>query len=182
MRLKQLLTKKKSEIVGQWFDALVNTYPPDTARFLKSQPDSLANPVGSTARQTLDGLYDELTGDADPANLSRILDPLIRIRAVQLLFTPAKALGFILEIKSIVRNQLGNRADDPALVSSLTRFDKKVDRALLVAFDGFQGCREHIYHLKATEEQSKIYKAFARAGLVAENPDNPDASDGSGGT
>jgi hypothetical protein len=42
----------------------------------------------------------------------------------------------------------------------------------LIAFDIFVRCREKIYHLKATEEQSKIYRAFARAGLVRENSDD----------
>jgi hypothetical protein len=47
---------------------------------------------------------------------------------------------------------------------------------LLIAFDIFLSCREKIYHLKATEEQSKIYRAFARAGLVREDSqDQPDA-------
>ena len=41
----------------------------------------------------------------------------------------------------------------------------------MTAFDLFVRCREKIYSMKATEEQSKIYKAFARAGLVRENPD-----------
>lgn len=176
MRLRQLLEKNKSAIVSQWFELLVSTYPPDTARFLKSQKDAFANPVGGTARKTLDNLFDELIGNADPEILRQILDPLIRIRAVQTLFVPSQALGFILAVKTIARNRVGKHLDDTVPASSFTAFEEKVDRALLAAFDVFQGCREHIYRLKANEEQSKIYKAFARAGLVTENLEEPKGS------
>lgn len=169
MRLRQLLEKNKSAIVSHWFERLVSTYPPDTARFLKSQKDAFANPVGGTARKTLDALFDELIGDAAPETLRQILDPLIRVRAVQTLFTPSQALGFILAVKTIARTRVGINPNDTDLASAFAAFEEKVDRALLVAFDVFQSCREHIYRLKANEEQSKIYKAFARAGLVTEN-------------
>lgn len=179
MRLKKRLEKNKSAIVEQWFDALAKTYPPDTARFIKSQKDTFANPVGGTARQTLAALFDELMGSAETAALTQIIDPLIRIRAVQTLFTPSQALAFIPVVKTIVRDRLGKDLSDPTLASSVAAFEQKVDHALLVAFDVFQSCREHIYRLKAAEEQSKVYKAFARAGLVTENPLE---SEGSGET
>jgi hypothetical protein len=169
MRLRQLLEQHKTAIVSQWFESLAKSYPPDTARFLTSQQDSFANPVGAAARQTLASLYDELAGSADPADLKKILDPLVRIRAVQTLFSPSQALAFVLTIKALVRNRFGNKLDEP----TMTGFDAKVDRALLAAFDVFMGCREQIYRLKANEEQNKIYKAFARAGLVTENPEEP---------
>lgn len=168
MRLQKLLEKEKGTIVGRWFDCLAATYPPDTARFLQSQTDAFANPVGGVARQTLADLFDEVTGDADPDRLKQVLDPLVRIRAVQTLFTPAQALAFIPMVKAIVRDRIGGRLDDPRGASDLTTFEDKVDRALLTGFDVFMSCREQIYRLKATEEQSKIYKAFARAGLVSE--------------
>jgi len=58
----------------------------------------------------------------------------------------------------------------------LLEFEKRIDRLLLIAFDIFVRCREKIYSMKATEEQSKIYRAFERAGLVRVNPDiKPDS-------
>lgn len=53
--VKSLATKKK-EILKSWFQATVNSYPADTARFLQGQSDPFANPVGKTTYESLDAL------------------------------------------------------------------------------------------------------------------------------
>jgi hypothetical protein len=175
MRLEKRIAKHKKQILAKWFEVLTGTYPPDTARFLKANPDTFTNPVGGTARRSMENLLDALIDDASPDELTPLLDPLIRIRAVQTMFTPSQATAFILDLKHIIRTSL------PAEVDSQDRrerqaFENRIDHLLLIAFDIFIRCREKIYHLKATEEQSKIYRAFARAGLVRENSgDQPDA-------
>ncbi len=176
MRLEKRITKKKKQILTQWFEVFTGTYPSDTARFLKSNPDAFTNPVGGTARRSMAALLDAVVANASPEQLTPLLDPLIRIRAVQTMFTPSQATAFILDLKSIIRTRLSTALDDPQDQQELQEFEKRIDRLLLIAFDIFLGCREKIYHLKATEEQSKIYRAFARAGLVRENAeDQPDA-------
>jgi hypothetical protein len=34
-------------------------------------------------------------------------------------------------------------------------------------------CREKIYEIKGNEEKNRTFKAFERAGLIAEIPENP---------
>ena len=58
MVLAKLLARQKANIVKAWFDRLINSYPPDTAQFLKSQKDQFANPVGFTAQESMQGLFD----------------------------------------------------------------------------------------------------------------------------
>jgi hypothetical protein len=92
------------------------------------------------------------------------------------MFTPSQATAFILDLKKIIRDTLKSDLQDADMQSQLLQFESRIDRLLLIAFDIFVRCREKIYHMKATEEQSKIYRAFARAGLVRANPDiKPDA-------
>jgi hypothetical protein len=92
------------------------------------------------------------------------------------MFTPSQATAFILDLKIVIRNILKRDLQDPDMQSQLQALENRIDRMLLVAFDIFMRCREKIYSMKATEEQSKIYRAFARAGLVRENPDSePDS-------
>ncbi len=169
MRLEKLIAKQKKQILTQWFEVLTGTYPSDTARFLNANPDTFTNPVGGTARRSMEALLDALIQDAPPEELTPLLDPLIRIRAVQTMFTPSQATAFILDLKSILRTNLAKKINDPQDRLDLQAIEKRIDRLLLIAFDIFVRCREKIYHLKATEEQSKIYRAFARAGLVREN-------------
>jgi hypothetical protein len=176
MRLERRIAKFKTQITNDWFDILVGTYPPDTARFLKTNKDTFTNPVGGTSRQTLDAVLDALLDDAGPEELSRRLDALIRIRAVQTMFSPSQATAFILDLKNVIRSKLKSDLRDPDMHAQWQVFENRIDRLLLVAFDIFVRCREKIYSIKATEEQSKIYRAFARAGLVRENPDaKPDS-------
>ena len=119
---------------------------------------------------------DALLENADPDHLTQHLDALIRIRAVQTMFTPSQATAFILDLKKIIRDTFKGDLQDADMQSQLLQFEARIDRLLLIAFDIFVRCREKIYHMKATEEQSKIYRAFARAGLVRDNPDiKPDA-------
>ena len=179
MRLEKRIAKQKKQILAKWFDVLTGTYPPDTARFLKANPDTFTNPVAGTARLSLEALLDALVTDASEEALSAILDPLIRIRAVQTMFTPSQATAFILDLKSIIRGNISINADDPQDRRAMQALEIRIDRLLLIAFDIFVRCREKIYQLKATEEQSKIYRAFARAGLVRENPDNHTEADNS---
>jgi hypothetical protein len=169
MRLEKLIAKQKKQILSKWFEVLAATYPADTARFLKANPDGFTNPVGGTARRSMESLLDALIRNASPDELTPLLDPLIRIRAVQTMFSPSQATAFILDLKSILRTGLAGKIKDPQDRDDLQAFEQRIDHLLLIAFDIFISCREKIYHLKATEEQSKIYRAFARAGLVREN-------------
>jgi hypothetical protein len=169
MRLEKRIAKQKKQILANWFDVLTGTYPPDTAQFLKANPDTFTNPVAGTARRSLEALLDAVVTDETPEAFTAILDPLIRIRAVQTMFTPSQATAFVLDLKPIIRKHIAIKADDPQGQRDLQVLEKRIDRLLLIAFDIFVRCREKIYHLKATEEQSKIYRAFARAGLVREN-------------
>lgn len=172
MRLDKKIAKHRKQILNKWFEVLTGTYPSDTARFLKANPDAFTNPVGGTARRGMENLLKALLQDAPPEALTPLLDPLIRIRAVQTMFTPSQATAFILDLKPIIRTTLANVINDPQDHRDLQAFEQRIDRLLLIAFDIFVRCREKIYHLKATEEQSKIYRAFARAGLVRENSDD----------
>lgn len=176
MRLEHRIAKSKAQITNDWFAILAGTYPPDTTRFLKSNKDTFANPVGGTSRRTLAAVLDALLDDADPEVLAQHLDALIRIRAVQTMFSPSQATAFILDLKNVIRTTLKHDLRDPQLQSQLQTFENRIDRLLLVAFDIFVRCREKIYSMKATEEQSKFYRAFARAGLVRENPDSEPGS------
>ena len=166
MDLAQLLAPKKAAIVKKWYERVVAGYAKETARFLNTQKDPFQNPVGMHTQQSLQALVDLLGSDADPATLQKALDPTIRIRAIQA-FTPSKAVGFIFELKDLIRDVLPELNKQDKAVQRLTiELDKQIDEMALAAFDVFVQCREKIYELQAGEMRERTYKAFARAGLV----------------
>ena len=170
MKLESVLSKKQTAIVKKWFDLVVETYPADTSRFLKSQKDPFANPVGSTTLEGLKALLVDLMGELDPETAAGHIDPIIRIRAVQQ-FTPGQATGFVLSLKQIVRDQLGAEAGAAERRHELEAFDARVDQLCLIAFDVFVQCREKIFQIQATEQRNLFFKAFERAGLISEIPE-----------
>ena len=95
------------------------------------------------------------------------LDTIIRIRAVQN-FSPSDALAFMVGLKKILRKKFKKELKHSVQLIELTQLEDRIDQVSLMAFDIYMQCREKIYELKVSTEREKIYKAFARAGLITE--------------
>jgi hypothetical protein len=175
MSFYKQLAKKKSAIINKWFEVVIATYPPETAKFLRSQTDPFSNPVGQTTLHGLQTLFDLLTEPLDHARALGALDPIVRIRAIQD-FTASRATAFVFDLKTVVRHAIPAVEDDRRSMQDRGDFDRRVDELGLIAFDIYMKCREKIYELKANEMRERTYRAFARAGLVKEPADEPDDS------
>jgi hypothetical protein len=167
MGLEKLLAQHENAIVKEWFEVAIKSYAPDTSQFLKSQKDIFANPVGNTLLQGLKALYGQLPKAIDKPALKQILDPIIRIRAVQA-FDPSQALEFIFHLKQILRAQLDSKHIKAQIPDAIQQLDFKLDQIGLIAFDIYMECREKVYHIKANENRDRTLRAFVRAGLVVE--------------
>jgi len=159
MNLKQELKKNKTIFFNKWFQATIDTYPPQTAKVLGKNSNRFDNPVGSVTRQTIEDVFNLICEDFDEKKLEKKLDPVIRIRAVQS-FSASQAVSFVFTLKEIGEDIL-----DAELWSD---FDKLVDIIALAAFNKFMKCKEEIFLLKATESKRRVHRAFERAGLVVE--------------
>ena len=165
MKLSKLLTQHKNDIVKKWYDNALKSYKADVARFMQTQSDQFANPVGGAFSQNLEPLFNELCGEMNAEVLFANVDPIIRIRAVQS-FAPSQAVAFIFSLKRVIRTVLKNELRSEKALRELTEFDLKIDVMGLIAFDAFMACREKIYDLKANEMRKRTLHAFERAKLV----------------
>lgn len=148
MSLQDILLRAQREIVASWFQCILATYPADTAKFLKRDTDPFQNPVGQTIRSALEDLLNALIEGADPDAVRSHLDSIIRIRAVQD-FTPAEAVGFMFQLKPLIRSQLGSTSRQNGELSALNDLEARIDAATLLAFDIYMECREQVYAIKA---------------------------------
>ena len=156
MGLNEALTAKRETVLDRWFQAVLATYPADTARFLAGGADPFANPVGHTVRVGLGRLYDRFLVDGPEAELSAAIDGIVRIRAVQE-FTPSAAVGFVYKLRSILREELADAAPDPSDQAAL---ESGIDRLALVAFDVYMQCREKIFEIRVREiKESQLLAA-----------------------
>ncbi len=176
MGFKTELAERKTSIVKKWFDKVVDTYPADTSRFLKRQKDPFSNPVGSTTIEGLTKIFEELLKDApDSDSLQAAADPIVRIRAVQTMFSPSQAVGFPYFLKTIIREEFERQLKEIAPLRELMAFELEIDKLSLVTFNIYMKCRETVLKLRTNLEKERLYKAFSRAGLIQEIPeDGPD--------
>jgi hypothetical protein len=166
MDLKKLLQERKTTIVKRWFDAIAETYPDDTSRFLKKQKAQFANPVGYTISEGIERLFDALQQGMLPDTVSTFLDGIVRIRAVQN-FAPSEAVAFIFHLKKVIRQELGNEIlKQQGMTEQLSAFDSTIDDLALYAFDIYMKCREKIYELKANEAKNATFRLLQRAKLM----------------
>jgi hypothetical protein len=171
MNLKQHLKEKKPDILKQWFDAIAGTYPGDTASFLKKQKAQFTNPVGYTLSEGMDGLFEGLLQGLLPDEVSRFLDSIVRIRAIQD-FSPSEAVAFIFQLKKMVRQELGSEIlAQQGASEELAAFESAIDDLALYAFDLYMKCREKIYELKANEARNMTFRLLQQAHLIVDNQD-----------
>lgn len=169
MKLKTLLTKHKSTLISRWVEAIVKTYPPETAKFLKNKKDQYHNPVGHTILAETQNLFDQVLEGVDREKTTPFLDRIIRIRAIQE-FTPSQAISFVFSLKYIIRKIVGPEIDTDALDQELVDLEATLDFMALVAFDIYMSCREQVYDIKAKEVQQNAYLLLKRAKLLVEKP------------
>ena len=114
---------------------------------------------------------DQLLTESDHQALTARLDPIIRIRAVQN-FSPSQAVGFVFFLKNVIRTALAKEIAAQQIEDELVAFESEIDKLSLIAFNLYMQCREKIYELKANEMRNRTFKAFERAGLVKDIPED----------
>ncbi len=170
--LESFLSQKKSAIVGKWFEAILETYPAETANFLKAQKNQFANPVGSTVSHEIENIFQELlhAQGFDPEKVSPFLDRIVRIRAIQD-FSPSKAVAFVFFLKKVIREVLASDIQKNQLAEELLAIEARIDHLALLSFDIYMKCREKLYELRATDVINGTYLLLKRARLICETPE-----------
>jgi hypothetical protein len=168
MKLDNLLKQNKDAIIKKWLSLAIDAYPADTSKFIKSQRDPFANPVGNTFSVNLGPLFDELLNGMNYESITSHLYPILRIRAVQPILSSSQSTGFILSLKKVIRDSFKKEFSDNDVLKELLKFELKIDELALIAFDIYMKCREQVYEIKANEERNRTFRAFERAGLLTE--------------
>jgi hypothetical protein len=169
----ELLERNKQKIIEAWFQKVIETYPEETAKFLKSQKNPFLNPVGAAIREGLEGIVEWVISGGTSEGLIPFLDRIIRIRAIQE-FKPSEALQFIADFKAVARDVCLS-GKDRELKVSFESFDILVDRLLMESFDVFVKCREDLYEVRLQEVKNRTFRLLQRAGILYEISPNSEA-------
>lgn len=162
MKLSGLLKEKREEILRRWFNMAAASYPDQTARFLRSQKNRFANPVGGALESGLAAVLDCVTSWEDTSGLSDALEQIVKIRAVQD-FRPSEALHFIVLLKDIVRDEM-LKSPEFADEDGFWAVSQRIDQVSFYAFDLYMQARETLYDIKANEVRRMTYRLLQQAG------------------
>ena len=165
MSIDKILAEKRSKIIKKWRNAIIKSYPEDSQGFLKREKSQFANPVGLTISTEIETLYDEIIKGENTEKISSCLDSIIRIRAVQD-FKPSQAVAFVLQLKQIIRDELGS-----GLADEMRILDNRIDEIALLAFDVYSACRQKISEIRVKEVKTQVGKLLERANLISEIPE-----------
>jgi hypothetical protein len=168
MKLANLLAQKKPQIVDRWIKLLYDSYPPETAIFLKKEKDKFDNPVGHHIARGLDGLFDALVREMEIEQVLSALDEVIRIRALQDC-SPSQALAFIFLLKNVVREELADDLEQHNLAAELMELDSRIDGLSLLGFDVYTRRREKLNEIRISEVKKRVSGLMRKSGLSMDN-------------
>jgi len=163
MTLTDLLTQKKPIIIARWLRVIFDSYPPETAIFLKKEKDRFDNPMGSLISDGIEKLYETLLVEMETDQVMAALDEIIRIRALQN-FSPGKALAFIFLLKDVIRQELAKelREGDP---EELLELESRIDGLALLGFEVYTTRREKLNEIRINEMKNRVSGLMRRTGL-----------------
>jgi len=164
MELSTLLEQNRESILCRWFELIRGTYPRITSEFLAKQEDRFQNPVGHAIREGIGPIYDQVVSVMDDQELLRALDRIIRIRSVQE-FTPSEAVGFVFQLKTVVREVMGGQLRELDEWDGLVELESRIDRVALLAFEKYTECREKLHEVRNKEIKSRTMKLLERVNL-----------------
>ena len=161
MELEALLKENREAILEGWFERIIGTYPDVTSKFLAKQKDRFRNPVGYAITQSIGPIYDQVASAMDTGQLLEALDEIVRIRSVQD-FTPTETIGFVFELKAVIRAEIGDRLRDLERWNELAELESRIDRVALLAFEKYTECRENLHQVRNREVESRAARLLGR--------------------
>ena len=165
MEIDRALSDRRQSLLALWQKKMLEIYPADSARFYSTEKNAFANPVGQTITGQSAALLDLVLGGGKPCEVAAVLEPIIRIRAVQD-FSPSVALAFVPMLKAVMREELQDLLTDPSSASELSALDARVDEVLLTAVDIYVHCREEVAAIRVRETSRHVSGLLRRFGVT----------------
>ncbi len=144
--LRKLMMDKKQPVLLRWQKAAMGFDMHKDVIKSHKPGGRFSDPMTFLVEKSTEQLWDWLA-DAENTDLYSALENLCRLKAVQD-DSPKEALGFIFELKQIIRDELPEgREYRPGILE----LDKRIDEIALLAFDIYSRCRAQIYELQINE-------------------------------
>ena len=168
MGLKQSLIGKKKSILVRWFHLILETYPRETAKFIRKERDRFVNPVGVTLSEGMEAIYEGLLMGTEVDQLSSSLEKIIQIRSVQD-FSPSQAVVIVSLLKKAIQEEMKENKIEmngmDVAIGEWFDLESRIDQLTLMAFDIYTKYRERVYEIRINEikkERDRTFKLLER--------------------
>ncbi|MCW8803300.1 MAG: RsbRD N-terminal domain-containing protein [Ignavibacteriaceae bacterium] len=156
--ITEILNIKREAIVRNWIDLIFNSYPAESANFLKLKKNQFSNPIGHTITSSAEKIFEELINKRNIETIELLLDDIIKISAVQS-FSPSQAVTFLFDLKKVIRDELKVELMEKTVFDELINFELLIDQIILRTFDLYMESREKVFKIRVNEVKSKLAKA-----------------------
>ena len=154
MTLKDLLAEKKAIILQRWFDRVLQDYPPESRDFFRDNKSPYSNPIGFTLRKGMEGLIDELLKPAGAAEVRAILEPVMKVRAVENL-PPPQGGRFILPLREVVSEIVREAKRNDLLGQEWLDLHSRINQLALLGMNLYSECRDRVNQLRIKEGERR---------------------------
>lgn len=170
MSLMNLLLEKRSNILEQWCDIILRSYPEEAQSMLRKKKDQFGNPVGSTISEAMESIFDEFLHGTEPKNMSSFFDKIMRVRAIQD-FSPSGAVAFVFGLKDVIREEVGSRLLENGYSEEWVTLESRIDGMALLCFDIYAQCRQKVFDIRVNEVRNRASKLLKMGGLGYDLPE-----------
>lgn len=147
------LAENREKVIGIWFKLIVDTYPDETGKFLVRKKDRFDNPIGYSLNKELEAIFNELIGEQRKRVFQESIEEIVKYRVVQE-FSPSRAIGFFLFLKTAIRGVLKDSLKKPENFRELLELESSIDTLTLMAFEEFVKCKDKIGEIRQKQRQN----------------------------
>ena len=162
MTLKDLIAENKTVILQRWFDRLLEDYPPETQALFRENRSPYSNPIGFTLRRGMEGILEGFLTPAAAAEARAVLEPVMRVRAVENLPSPQGG-KFILPLREIIGEILEEAEIKEILEREWLDLNSQISRLALLGMNLYSECREKVHRLRMKEGEERARLRSRRA-------------------
>ena len=161
----EFLEEKREDILKKWKSIFWDSFGEEAKRFLSKEVDRFQNPFGYRIDECFDGLIKELFGEFNWEEVDYFLNRLVQIRAIQE-ETPSKALYLFIQLKSIIRDKLGEEIIKKFGIEEFLKLEDRINTLIICSFDHFTKYRELLYKNRFEEWKRNNFMLLKKAGIV----------------
>ncbi len=161
MNLQEILRADKSRLLNSWKNRILEAYPSESVNFFDRQKNRFSNPVGVGIAESIERIFDFLSGAAGKEEADSAVENITRIRSVQD-FKPSEATDFLFLLKRIIKDHISDRLNNVLILEQFFDLQYQIDSLCMQCFNHYDSCKEQLYKVQAEQVKRYYFRLLER--------------------